>query len=64
MFLALALAAWPRTGAAQEVKTYTLNDMQRLAASYYQAVGISRAQADQARQGERAAFGARLPTVV
>jgi outer membrane protein TolC len=60
----LAMVGWPCAGAAQAVKTYTLDDMQRLAASYYQAVGISRAQADQARQGARAAFGARLPTVI
>jgi outer membrane protein TolC len=63
ILLALALA-WPRAGTAQDVKTYTLDEMQRLAAGYYQAVGIARLQADQARQAERMAFGARLPTVV
>ena len=63
ILLAIALA-WPRAGTAQDVKTYTLDEMQRLAASYYQAVGISRAQVEQARQGERAAFGARLPTIL
>ncbi len=60
----VALAGLPRAGAAQDAKIYTLDEMQRLAAGYYQAVGISRAQADQARQGERLAFSARLPTIM
>lgn len=63
VLLALALALWPRAGAAQAVKTYTLDEMQQLAATYYQAVGISRAQVDQAREMERMAFAARLPSI-
>jgi outer membrane protein TolC len=62
ILLALALA-WPRAAIAQDVKTYTLDEIQSLAASYYQAVGISRARAEQAREMERMAFGARLPTI-
>jgi outer membrane protein len=61
--VALGLALLPRVGAAQAAKSYTLDEIQRLAATYYQAVGISRAQVDQARQAERMAFAARLPTI-
>ncbi len=63
MILALGLALWPRIGAAQATKSYTLDEIQRLAVAYYQAVGISRAQVDQARQAERMAFAARLPAI-
>jgi OMF family outer membrane factor len=62
MCVTLALA--PCTLAAQGARTYTLDEVQRLAASYYQEVGISRARAEQARQAERMAFGARLPTII
>jgi len=64
VLIVMALVAGPRAGAAQDLKTYTLDDVQRLAAGYYQAVGISRARADQARQGERLAFSARLPAIM
>lgn len=61
--LVAVLAVWPRAAAAQQARTYTLDEIQQLAAGYYQAVGIARAQVDQARQGQRTASGARLPTI-
>ncbi|MBE3096662.1 MAG: TolC family protein, partial [Planctomycetes bacterium] len=63
MLLLVAFAAGLRPAAAQDVKTYTLDEVQRLAAGYYQAVGIARAQAEQARLGERMAYSARLPMI-
>jgi outer membrane protein len=60
--LILLLVA-PAHGAGQEARTYTLDEVQRLALGYYQAVGIARAQADQAREGQRQAYAARLPSV-
>ena len=63
LILVAALAIWPPVAAGQQARTYTLDDVQRLAATYYQAVGIARAQVEQARQGQRTASGARLPTI-
>ena len=63
-WLLVALVAVPRLAAAQDVKTYALDEVQRLAAGYYQAVGIARAQIEQARQGERLASSARLPMIM
>lgn len=57
------LAVWPRAATAQQARTYTLDEIQQLAAGYYQAVGIARAEVEQARQGQRTASGARLPTI-
>lgn len=61
--LTLLIVAAAGPARAQDVKVYTLDEVQRLAAGYYQAVGIARARADQARQAERLAFSARLPAV-
>jgi outer membrane protein len=61
--LFLLLAA-PGESVAQAVRTYTLDEVQRLAVGYYQAVGIARAQTIQARELERQVFAARLPSIM
>jgi len=61
LFLLLAPSG---QSAAQAVRTYTLDDVQRMAVGYYQAVGIARAQTTQARELERQVFAARLPSIV
>jgi outer membrane protein TolC len=61
---ALVLVVSASRGHAQAPKTFTLEEVQRLAAGNYELVNVAREQAKQAEDVRRMAGSARLPTAV